>query len=130
MCADKEKFARKCSACGAGMNEGYIIWDGSYYFCSDDCLHTKFTQEEYLEMYNNGDNDTFWTDWYDIDEDDDEFDQEGWVNESVEAEMKQNSIGEQDLEHLKVMIEFADAESDLRKSLQKIYDYISKQQKP
>lgn len=112
------------------MNEGYIIWDGSYYFCSDDCLHTKFTQEEYLEMYNNGDNDTFWTDWYDIDEDDDEFDQEGWVNESVEAEMKQNSIGEQDLKHLRVMIEFADAESDLRKSLQKIYDYISKQQKP
>lgn len=51
---------RTCSACGAKMAEGYIVDDCEYY-CSDDCLHTKYTPEEYAEMYEN--DIAFWTEW-------------------------------------------------------------------
>ena len=79
----KKKFARKCTACDAGMNEGYCIESGIEYYCSDACLHTEITPEEWLELYNDGEGDSYWTDWSedpdnfeDEDEDEDEDDDE------------------------------------------------------
>lgn len=75
----KKKFARKCNACGAGMNEGYCIEGGIEYYCSDACLYTEMTPAEWLELYNDGEGDSYWTDWSedpdnfeDEDEDEDE----------------------------------------------------------
>lgn len=74
----KKKFARKCNACGAGMNEGYCIESGIEYYCSDACLYTEMTPAEWLELYNDGEGDSYWTDWsedpdeYLEDEDEDE----------------------------------------------------------
>lgn len=75
----KKKFARECTACGKGMNEGYCIESGMEYYCSDACLHTEITPEEWLELYNDGEGDSYWTDWSEDpdnfeDEDEDEVD--------------------------------------------------------
>ena len=68
----KKEFARECTACGKGMNEGYCIEGGIEYYCSDACLHTELTHEEYMELADDGEGNSYWTDWYDYDEDEDE----------------------------------------------------------
>ena len=50
---------RVCSVCGKTMQEGYITADFEY-FCSNECLHTKYSEEEWAEMY---DDDNYWTSW-------------------------------------------------------------------
>ncbi len=71
-----KKYAQECNACGKGMNEGYCIEGGMEYYCSDACLHTEITHEEYMELYADSDGDSYWTTWYEdpdeymVDEDD------------------------------------------------------------
>ena len=74
----KKKFARECTACGKGMNEGYCIESGIEYYCSDACLHTEITPEEWLELYNDGEGDSYWTAW----EDPDDFEDEDEISDS------------------------------------------------
>ena len=88
----KKKFARECTACNKGMNEGYCIESGIEYYCSDACLHTEITPEEWLELYNDGEGDSYWTDWSedpDNFEDEDEDEDEDEVSE-VEKLRKEN----------------------------------------
>lgn len=59
---------RKCSHCGKEMTSGYCIEGGMEYYCSDDCLHAHMTQEEFLELYANGDGDSYYTEWEDDDD--------------------------------------------------------------
>ncbi len=54
---------RICEECGKPMIEGYVV-NGCDTYCSDECLHQHLTDEEYQELYNNGDGDTYWTNWY------------------------------------------------------------------
>lgn len=54
---------RICSACGKIMTEGYCIDDGLEYFCCDGCLHTRYSEEEYNEMFEN--DVAYWTEWED-----------------------------------------------------------------
>ena len=82
----KKKFARECTACGKGMNEGYCIESGIEYYCSDACLHTEITPEEWLELYNDGEGDSYWTDWS---EDPNEYFDDEEEMPSPEAETKQ-----------------------------------------
>lgn len=56
-------YFRTCSHCGKGMREGYCINSGEKYYCSDECLHEHYTEEEYLEMYDEGNGDSYWTEW-------------------------------------------------------------------
>ena len=63
------KYARKCDACNKGMNSGYVIEAGMEYYCSDTCLHTNTTHEEYLELYDNGEGDSYHTSWDEVDDD-------------------------------------------------------------
>ena len=71
-----KKYARECTACSAGMNEGYCIGDGMEYYCSDACLYLHMTPAEYLKLYDDGEGDSYWTTWYEdpdeymVDEDD------------------------------------------------------------
>ena len=75
----KKEFARNCTACSAGMNEGYHIGgNGIEYYCSDACLHTEITQEEYMELYDDGEGDSYWTAW----EDPDDFEDEDEISDS------------------------------------------------
>lgn len=73
----KKQFARTCSECGKGMNEGYIIGDGIEHYCSDACLYLNMTPAEYLELHADGEGDSYWTTWY---EDPDNFEDEDEVD--------------------------------------------------
>lgn len=57
---------RICDACNKQMQEGYVINGGEEYYCRKECLHKKHSPAEWDEMYDN--NDSYWTDWYDEDE--------------------------------------------------------------
>lgn len=55
---------RICDACHKPMIEGFCIDDGAEHYCSTDCLHTQITQEEYLELYDNSNGTSYFTNWY------------------------------------------------------------------
>jgi hypothetical protein len=56
---------RKCTKCNEFMTEGYCIDSGFAYYCSDECLHTVYTPEEWEELYDDGEGDSYWTQWED-----------------------------------------------------------------
>lgn len=60
---DESAVRRVCSHCGMPIVEGYCINNGESYYCSDECLHEHMTQEEYLELYDEGNGDSYWTEW-------------------------------------------------------------------
>ena len=59
-----EAYFRHCSECGAVMYEGFMVDGGLEYYCSKECLHKHYTDEEWDEMYGDGDTDNCWTQWY------------------------------------------------------------------
>ena len=58
-------FVRVCSHCGKPMGWGYCINGGSEYYCSDKCLHQHYTEEEFEQMYDEGNGDSYYTAWID-----------------------------------------------------------------
>lgn len=60
---------RRCDHCNVVMTEGYCIDGGANYYCTDPCLYANMTEAEYLDLYDDGEGDTYWTTW---DEEDDE----------------------------------------------------------
>lgn len=53
---------RVCSECGNIMINGFVV-EGTYeYYCSDECLHKHYTEEEYENMYE--EDEAYWTQWY------------------------------------------------------------------
>lgn len=55
---------RHCDECGEIMYEGFCVEGGASYYCSEGCLHKHFTPEEWDEMYDDGNGDSYWTQWY------------------------------------------------------------------
>jgi hypothetical protein len=51
------------------MNEGYVI-ESCEWYCSDECLHKHVSPEEFLELYADGEGDSYWTEWEDEPEED------------------------------------------------------------
>lgn len=62
---NNEDMTRVCSECGNVMSKGYCIENGAEYYCSDECLHKNYTDEEYNELYDDGMGDSYWTEWGD-----------------------------------------------------------------
>ena len=56
-------YERLCSHCSKPMNQGYVIENGLEYYCCDDCLHEHYTDEEYNRLYDDGNGDSYWTEW-------------------------------------------------------------------
>ena len=54
---------RRCSICGKYMREGYCQGGGESYYCSDECLHTEYTDEQWKEECEN-DEQSYYTEWY------------------------------------------------------------------
>ena len=63
LAADRGIFVRKCSICGSPVIAGYCVNDGMDYYCSDDCLHMVFTDEEWELVYQTDGG--YYTEWYD-----------------------------------------------------------------
>lgn len=59
----EEEHTRVCSICDKRFSEGYIYEDEYKYYCSNECLHKDYTEEEYLELYDNGNGTFYWTSW-------------------------------------------------------------------
>lgn len=62
LCEQLDCF-RVCDECGKPMIEGYVV-DGCDTYCSDECLHKHLSDEEYKELYDDGNGDTYWTTWF------------------------------------------------------------------
>ena len=56
-------YARCCTCCGKGMNEGYFA--DYEYFCSDDCLHTEFPPIIWAKVTKEIEDNYYWTQWED-----------------------------------------------------------------
>lgn len=62
---ENEENKRTCSECGKEMKQGYCIENGMEYYCSDECLHKHYTEEEFEELYDGGNGESYWTEWED-----------------------------------------------------------------
>lgn len=54
---------RQCTECWKKMTEWFVIEWGMHYFCSDECLHKNISQEEYADLYNDWEWDSYWTEF-------------------------------------------------------------------
>lgn len=61
-----ENEVRKCNCCNEPMKKGYCINGGEEYFCSDECLDTKYSSEAWELMYDDGNSDSYYTEWESI----------------------------------------------------------------
>lgn len=57
-------FIRRCDICGTFMDDGFVFDGGMKYYCDEPCLYTDFTKEEWIETYDDGNSDSYWTEWY------------------------------------------------------------------
>lgn len=55
---------RKCNNCDAEMHEGYVF-DGSDYYCTDECLSTVASPQEWEKLHNEEADYFYWTAWDD-----------------------------------------------------------------
>ena len=61
---DLENYAsRICQKCGKIVKKGYVTGDFKYY-CSDECLHQDYTEEEWAKLYEEDPDDFYYTEWY------------------------------------------------------------------
>lgn len=62
---DRKMEYRVCTCCKEKMYDGFVIEDGQYYYCDKECMEKDgLTWEEYLELYDDGDGNSYWTHWY------------------------------------------------------------------
>lgn len=55
---------RTCKKCGKEhLTEGFVFGDGDYYYCSEECLFEDMTEQEYIDLYEDGY--AYWTEWED-----------------------------------------------------------------
>lgn len=59
----REEVKRTCTQCDKEMTKGYCIENGIEYYCSEECLHKNISEEEFNELYDNGNGDSYWTEW-------------------------------------------------------------------
>ena len=74
-----EKFARKCSVTGRGMNAGYVFNEGEMYFMNEEDLITflrhrnteenKYLSDEFLLSEAYEQDEYYYTEWDEVDQD-------------------------------------------------------------
>ena len=57
-----DRACRRCSECGKLMREGYCADMGVAYYCSKDCLHSDFMDEEWAKECESNDQ-SYYTEW-------------------------------------------------------------------
>lgn len=58
---------RVCNECGSIMIDGFVVENGAEHYCSKECLNNHYSDEEFNAMYDNGNGDSYYTEWYDED---------------------------------------------------------------
>ncbi len=60
---------RVCNTCDQELGfDGFVVDDGTEYYCSEECLYKRITEEEYIELYEEGL--AYWTEFEEDEEDD------------------------------------------------------------
>lgn len=59
---ESDRTCRRCSVCGRLFRKGYCFDAGTDYYCSDECLHTEFTKEEWEAECQDNDQ-SYYTEW-------------------------------------------------------------------
>lgn len=59
------KEERLCSKCEVSMQEGFYFESDGTQYCSEECLLKVISRKDYLKIYDNGNGNAYWTDWYD-----------------------------------------------------------------
>ena len=54
-------MVRICTNCTKEMSQGYVVEDGLEYFCTDECLNSHYSKEEYDELCQQ--DLAYWTEW-------------------------------------------------------------------
>lgn len=54
---------RACNECSKPMVSGFVINDGEQYYCSKKCMHKHIPEERYLELHDDGNGNSYWTEW-------------------------------------------------------------------
>lgn len=57
------KEERLCSECKRPMREGFYFESDGTQYCSEKCLTSVVSWETYLEIYDDGNGDAYWTSW-------------------------------------------------------------------
>lgn len=52
-----------CDKCRKEMDEGYEFFDGLEHYCSNECLYSQVSKDEYKELHREGY--AFWTTYED-----------------------------------------------------------------
>ena len=61
--AQHSGYNRVCNECKKeNLQQGFCIGAGLEYYCSDECLHANYSEEEWEDMYEDG-GDNYWTEW-------------------------------------------------------------------
>ncbi len=62
---------RICSECGRPVFEGFIVFGGQEYYCSEGCLNRHYSPEQWAEMCKGpegkedvGNDECYWTEWW------------------------------------------------------------------
>ena len=64
------KYARKCTATGQGMNEGWVVGDGEEYYKYESDIHARCKEAGYADLQEAYDDDfMYWTGWEESDYD-------------------------------------------------------------
>jgi hypothetical protein len=74
----KTDIVRKCTKCDDEMHQGYVF-DGSDYYCTDECLSTVASPQDWEKLHKNDPEYFYWTAWND-DVSHWEFDEDGNYN--------------------------------------------------
>jgi hypothetical protein len=51
------------------MMEGFVIDGGAEYYCAEPCLYAVMTEAEFLALYDDGNGESYWTEWEEPEED-------------------------------------------------------------
>lgn len=54
---------RVCTHCENLMISGFVVNEGEEYYCSETCLHTKYSKKEWTKMYDEGKGDSYYTEF-------------------------------------------------------------------
>lgn len=56
---------RHCSQCNQSMQEGFYFESDGTQYCNEECLTKVISWGKYLEIYDYGNGDAYWTAWED-----------------------------------------------------------------
>lgn len=61
---DTIEILRQCNNCKKiNFKSGFVIDNGLEYYCCESCLYDNYTEKEWDELYDNGNSDSYYTEW-------------------------------------------------------------------